>query len=230
MYFSIGQFLRSRIVHKLFSPDGQSSISFTFLSRPVVRFLSTFPLDDFRADVPFPLRNYVSKLVADTDRLRRRFGPIGVSAVYYAMVALKKLPQSRTHLRETIVPVVLFITFASTFAHVRPSFIWHIRYSSHEAEGMDWDNELRSISGNRASAFQSPNSDHTSSPALNRQSTERPRKLIKHSDDYGLKQLLLPIFPDQSYQKDSISVRSVYARPSRMQRMRRGAREGEGRG
>ena len=39
--------------------------------------------------------------------------------MYYAMVALKELPQSRTHLRETIVPIVLFITFGSTFAHVR---------------------------------------------------------------------------------------------------------------
>lgn len=51
---------------------------------------------------------------------RRRFGPIGVSALYYAMLALHELPEDRAHLREVIVPIVLFMIFASTLAHVRP--------------------------------------------------------------------------------------------------------------
>ncbi|KAM0748745.1 hypothetical protein T439DRAFT_328008 [Meredithblackwellia eburnea MCA 4105] len=45
------------------------------------------------------------------------FGPIGVSAVYYALLAVKELPDSREHLRSIILPVVLFIAFSSTVAH-----------------------------------------------------------------------------------------------------------------
>lgn len=49
------------------------------------------------------------------------YGPTAVGAIYYVMVCLRELPESRTHLREVIVPVVLFLVFASTVVHV--SFI-----------------------------------------------------------------------------------------------------------
>ncbi|KAK4705797.1 sodium/hydrogen antiporter, partial [Phenoliferia sp. Uapishka_3] len=45
------------------------------------------------------------------------FGPIGVSAVYYAILALKELPEDRVLLRQVILPVVLFIALTSTVAH-----------------------------------------------------------------------------------------------------------------
>ena len=60
--------------------------------------------------VPFPARKKER-----TDAL-----VLGVSAVYYAMVAERELPESREHLRKVVVPVVLFIAFSSTIAHVRP--------------------------------------------------------------------------------------------------------------
>lgn len=44
---------------------------------------------------------------------------IGLGFLDYAMVALRELPDSREHLRRVIVPVVLFIAFSSTVAHVR---------------------------------------------------------------------------------------------------------------
>ncbi|GAA5931447.1 uncharacterized protein JCM15063_001470 [Sporobolomyces koalae] len=45
------------------------------------------------------------------------FGPIGVSGVYYAILALDVLPVERVVLRQTIVPVVLFIAMCSTIVH-----------------------------------------------------------------------------------------------------------------
>ncbi|KAK4058794.1 hypothetical protein OIO90_000240 [Microbotryomycetes sp. JL221] len=45
------------------------------------------------------------------------FGPIGVSAVYYAELAYKELPEERERLRAVIGPVVLFIAFSSTVVH-----------------------------------------------------------------------------------------------------------------
>ncbi|KAL8292334.1 hypothetical protein RQP46_001800 [Phenoliferia psychrophenolica] len=45
------------------------------------------------------------------------FGPIGVSAVYYALLAERELPVERELLRKVIVPVVLFIALSSTVAH-----------------------------------------------------------------------------------------------------------------
>lgn len=45
------------------------------------------------------------------------FGPIGVSAVYYAILAGNRLPETREHLKEVIYPVVLFLALTSTVAH-----------------------------------------------------------------------------------------------------------------
>ncbi|GAA5957625.1 hypothetical protein JCM3765_001459 [Sporobolomyces pararoseus] len=45
------------------------------------------------------------------------FGPIGVSAVYYAILAIDTLPQDRVVLRQVIVPVVLLIAMCSTIVH-----------------------------------------------------------------------------------------------------------------
>ncbi|GAA5885336.1 hypothetical protein JCM6882_009575 [Rhodosporidiobolus microsporus] len=45
------------------------------------------------------------------------FGPIGVSALYYAILALHVLPENRTALREVIFPVVIFIAMSSTIVH-----------------------------------------------------------------------------------------------------------------
>ena len=47
------------------------------------------------------------------------FGPIGVGAVFYTMVALERLPEdgSREHLRHVLVPVNLFIVFTSIVVH-----------------------------------------------------------------------------------------------------------------
>ncbi len=45
------------------------------------------------------------------------FGPIGVSAVYYAILAVERLPEPRQRLREVIYPVVLFLALTSTVAH-----------------------------------------------------------------------------------------------------------------
>lgn len=45
------------------------------------------------------------------------FGPIGVSAVYYAILAIDTLPQDRIVLRQVIVPVVLLIAMCSTIVH-----------------------------------------------------------------------------------------------------------------
>ncbi|KAM0792364.1 hypothetical protein ACM66B_005044 [Microbotryomycetes sp. NB124-2] len=45
------------------------------------------------------------------------FGPIGVSAVYYAELCLKELPEDRERLRAVVVPVVLFVAFSSTIVH-----------------------------------------------------------------------------------------------------------------
>lgn len=42
-----------------------------------------------------------------------------MSAIYYAQVALRELPEDRTALRNAIVPIVYFIAFSSTLAHVR---------------------------------------------------------------------------------------------------------------
>ncbi|GAA5904888.1 uncharacterized protein JCM6883_004900 [Sporobolomyces salmoneus] len=45
------------------------------------------------------------------------FGPIGVSAVYYAILAIDTLPQDRVVLRQVIVPVVLLMAMCSTIVH-----------------------------------------------------------------------------------------------------------------
>ncbi|GAA5879332.1 hypothetical protein JCM1840_006952 [Sporobolomyces johnsonii] len=45
------------------------------------------------------------------------FGPIGVSAVYYAILALHSLPEDRIVLRTVIVPVVLLMAMCSTIVH-----------------------------------------------------------------------------------------------------------------
>ncbi|GAA5848387.1 hypothetical protein JCM8547_004499 [Rhodosporidiobolus lusitaniae] len=45
------------------------------------------------------------------------FGPIGVSAIYYAILALEVLPENRTALRATIFPVVMFMAGSSTIVH-----------------------------------------------------------------------------------------------------------------
>ncbi|ORY61930.1 Sodium/hydrogen exchanger family-domain-containing protein [Leucosporidium creatinivorum] len=45
------------------------------------------------------------------------FGPIGVSGVYYAQLAIKELPEEREHLRTIILPVVLFVALSSTIVH-----------------------------------------------------------------------------------------------------------------
>ncbi|KAK4053853.1 hypothetical protein OIV83_001509 [Microbotryomycetes sp. JL201] len=45
------------------------------------------------------------------------FGPIGVSAVYYAELCLKELPEDRERLRAVVVPVVLVIALSSTVVH-----------------------------------------------------------------------------------------------------------------
>jgi len=47
------------------------------------------------------------------------FGPIGVSAVYYIEVAIRKVPDdnSRTHVRQVIAPVVLYCVFSSVVMH-----------------------------------------------------------------------------------------------------------------
>lgn len=48
------------------------------------------------------------------------FGPIGVSAVYYLEVALQKIDDNhgtRTHLRQLLTPVTLFIIFSSVLTH-----------------------------------------------------------------------------------------------------------------
>lgn len=45
------------------------------------------------------------------------FGPIGVSGIYYAILATEKLPEEREHLIATIYPVVMFLALTSTVAH-----------------------------------------------------------------------------------------------------------------
>lgn len=47
------------------------------------------------------------------------FGPIGVSAVYYIQVALRKVPDDHTrqHLRDVVTPVVMFCVFSSVLTH-----------------------------------------------------------------------------------------------------------------
>lgn len=45
------------------------------------------------------------------------FGPIGVGAVYYAQVGLRRIPGDREHLRSVIVPVVYFIVLCSVVVH-----------------------------------------------------------------------------------------------------------------
>ncbi|WFD43975.1 hypothetical protein MPSI1_002640 [Malassezia psittaci] len=47
------------------------------------------------------------------------FGPIGVGAVYYIEVAIRKVPDdgTRDHLRRVVAPVVLFCVFSSVLAH-----------------------------------------------------------------------------------------------------------------
>ncbi|SGY40208.1 BQ5605_C003g02337 [Microbotryum silenes-dioicae] len=45
------------------------------------------------------------------------FGPIGVSAIYYAILAFNEVPEERAVLRALIIPVVLFIAFSSTLVH-----------------------------------------------------------------------------------------------------------------
>ncbi|KAI5478602.1 Cation/H+ exchanger [Pseudohyphozyma bogoriensis] len=45
------------------------------------------------------------------------FGPIGVSAVYYAVLGYNDVPEDREHLRAVILPVVLFIALGSTVSH-----------------------------------------------------------------------------------------------------------------
>ena len=47
------------------------------------------------------------------------FGPIGVGAVYYIEVAIRKVPDdgTRNHLRRVVAPVVLFCVFSSVLTH-----------------------------------------------------------------------------------------------------------------
>ncbi|GAA6057769.1 hypothetical protein JCM3770_006835 [Rhodotorula araucariae] len=45
------------------------------------------------------------------------FGPIGVSALYYAILALHTLPEDRVVLRQVIFPVVIFMAMSSTIVH-----------------------------------------------------------------------------------------------------------------
>lgn len=45
------------------------------------------------------------------------FGPIGVGAVYYAQVGLKRVPEDRVYLREVIVPIVYFTVLSSVIVH-----------------------------------------------------------------------------------------------------------------
>lgn len=53
-----------------------------------------------------------------TRSLPRRFGPIGVSALYYAILARENIPEDRTALHTVIFPVVIFMAMSSTFIHV----------------------------------------------------------------------------------------------------------------
>ncbi|KWU46429.1 hypothetical protein RHOSPDRAFT_3541, partial [Rhodotorula sp. JG-1b] len=45
------------------------------------------------------------------------FGPIGVSALYYAILARENIPEDRTALHTVIFPVVIFMAMSSTFIH-----------------------------------------------------------------------------------------------------------------
>lgn len=101
------------------------------------------------------------------------FGPIGVSAVCtslfpsplsldtdrrgvtdYAMVALRELPEDRIHLRRVIVPVVLFIAFASTIAHVRSPLPSCTGYSHmHSIGNHDPADEVRTESSRSHKVF-----------------------------------------------------------------------------
>ncbi|GAA6037193.1 hypothetical protein JCM8097_008780 [Rhodosporidiobolus ruineniae] len=45
------------------------------------------------------------------------YGPIGVSAIYYAILALHTLPEDRVVLRQVIFPVVMFMAMSSTITH-----------------------------------------------------------------------------------------------------------------
>ncbi|GAA5968092.1 hypothetical protein JCM11641_003727 [Rhodosporidiobolus odoratus] len=45
------------------------------------------------------------------------YGPIGVSAIYYAILALEVIPEDRVALRQTIFPVVVFMAMCSTIVH-----------------------------------------------------------------------------------------------------------------
>lgn len=45
------------------------------------------------------------------------FRPIRVSAMYYAILAVSCLPETREHLREVIYPVIFFLALTSTVAH-----------------------------------------------------------------------------------------------------------------
>lgn len=50
-----------------------------------------------------------------------RFGPIGVSALYYAILAREHIPENRVALHETVWPVVIFMAMSSTIVHVSAS-------------------------------------------------------------------------------------------------------------
>lgn len=52
------------------------------------------------------------------DGLAHRFGPIGVSAIYYAILARENLPEDRVAVRESVFPIVIFMAMSSTIVHV----------------------------------------------------------------------------------------------------------------
>ncbi|BGO97657.1 hypothetical protein NBRC10513v2_001651 [Rhodotorula toruloides] len=45
------------------------------------------------------------------------FGPIGVSAIYYAILARENLPEDRIAVRESVFPIVIFMAMSSTIVH-----------------------------------------------------------------------------------------------------------------
>ncbi|BGP22763.1 hypothetical protein JCM10295v2_001654 [Rhodotorula toruloides] len=45
------------------------------------------------------------------------FGPIGVSAIYYAILARENMPEDRIAVRQSVFPIVIFMAMASTIVH-----------------------------------------------------------------------------------------------------------------
>lgn len=72
----------------------------------------------FDSSVRPPRNRLTDEVVVVSAALACRFGPIGVSALYYAILARENIPEDRVALHTVIFPVVIFMAMASTCIHV----------------------------------------------------------------------------------------------------------------